>query len=259
MAIVPDSMLGIVTETVTDKLRDFETLSNQYNSLLSSSLAKIADIDVKDVAEPQRLNAPDAPTPAFDKGAIPSFKPSSLAVPPLPSMQEIGGLLADLDIDVDWDLPDRPDMPVISLPDAPSLGGADLPKRPDVDADFPIPDAPDLVLPDMEPLSALNLPDFVFPELPDFNGNPPSADGIFVPDVFLNWKEPEYKSVILDDLTAQVKAMMRGGTGIPSVIENALFARTRERDSAETERAVSETVQAWAARGFSLPQGVLDA
>lgn len=258
MAIVPDSMLGVVTNTVTDKLKDFEVLSNRYNTMLDGALAKIGEIKVDEVPTPTRPNVPIAASPSTAVGEVPMFHAPTLNTPNMPQLANIDGLLSGLDINGDWDLPDMPSLPLVQIPDAPAWVAVDKPVRPNVDMDVEIPVAPDFVLPDVPTLERINLPNFVFPQLPDFNGNPPNVDGIVVPDVFVNWAEPEYKSEVLPDLVAQIKLMMAGGTGLPAPIEDALFARTRERGSAESERAVQEVVDTWAARGYSLPQGVLD-
>lgn len=258
MAIVPDSMLGVVTGTVTDKFAYFEQLSSRYNSLLDASLSSIGNIKVDEVATPTRPLAPVASSPTALLGNAPVFHAPNLSMPEAPQLADIDAWLSKLDIDASLALPDMPALPSVQIPDAPVLANSVKPARPDVDMDIVIPAAPDFVLPDVPTLEQIHLPDFVFPQLPDFNGNPPSVDGIAVPDVFINWVEPEYKSEILPDLVAQVRLMMAGGTGLPAAIEDALFARSRERGSAESERAVQEVVNAWAARGYSLPQGVLD-
>ena len=258
MAIVPDSMLGVVTGTVTDKLRHFEDLSNRYNGLLDSALLNIGKIQVDEVATPTRPHAPVANPPSTLVGNAPVFNAPTLHMPDMPQLIHIDSLLSGLDMDAEGSLPNLPNLPSIQIPDAPVLANVEKPIRPHVDANIQIPDAPDFVLPDVPTLEMINLPDFVFPQLPDFNGKPPSVDGIVVPDVFVNWVEPEYQSEILGDLLAQIKLMMAGGTGLPIAIEDALFSRTRERSSAETERATQEAIGTWATRGYALPQGVLD-
>lgn len=249
---------AVARQTVIDRMNRFEDLMWKYKSELSAALDAIRDVKIREVAQPDRLNPPEfAPLP-FNSGAVPHYSPSSPNIGDVPVLDGIGGLLRDLEVQADWDLPDLPDAPSVSIGDAPVLNAVEKPVRPVVDTDIAIPDAPDIVLPQMEALAEIVLPVFEFPQLPDFDGVPPSPDGIAVPDAFLNWSEPEYKSELLDDLVGQVGAMMKGGTGIPPVVEDALFARARERDGAETERAVQEVVQAWASRGFTLPQGVLD-
>ena len=258
MAIEPDSMLGVVTGTVTDKFKDFEILSTRYNNLLDSALSNIGNIQVDEVATPTRPHTPMANPPSTLVDDAPVFNAPTLNVPNMPQLANIDSLLASLDINVDLPLPDMPNLPSMQIPDAPTLANVDKPIRPNIDTNIQIPAAPDFVLPDVPTLERINLPDFVFPQLPDFNGSPPNVDGVVVPDVFVNWVEPEYKSEILPDLLGQIKLMMAGGTGLPVPIEDALFARTRERGSAETERATQEVIETWAARGYALPQGVLD-
>lgn len=249
---------AVARDTVIYRMNRFENLMSSYKDELSAALAAIRDIKVREVAAPDKLNPPDFQPVGFDKAAMPNYSPSSLNVGDAPILQGVGGLLRDLEIQADWDLPALPPAPSVSIGDAPVLNAVEKPVRPVVDTDIAIPDAPDIVLPQMEALAEIVLPVFEFPQLPNFDGVPPSPDGIAVPDAFLNWNEPKYKSELLDDLIGQVGAMMKGGTGIPPVVEDALFARARERDGAETERAVQEVVQAWASRGFTLPQGVLD-
>lgn len=249
---------AVARETVINRMNRFENLMSSYKGELSEALAAIRDIKVREVAAPDKLNLPDFQPVRFNNADMPKYSPSSLNVGDAPILQGVGGLLRDLEIQADWDLPALPPAPSVSIGDAPVLNAVEKPVRPVVDTDIAIPDAPDIVLPQMEALAEIVLPVFEFPQLPNFDGVPPSPDGIAVPDAFLNWNEPKYKSELLDDLIGQVGAMMKGGTGIPPVVEDALFARARERDGAETERAVQEVVQAWASRGFTLPQGVLD-
>jgi hypothetical protein len=130
------------------------------------------------------------------------------------------------------------------------------PDAPQVDTNIALPDEPSFVMPEMEGLSAITIPNFTFPALPDFDGKPPEFS-VTVPEVFIHWSEPVYRSELLDELEAQVRAMMRGGTGLTPEIEDALFSRARERDSAETRRLVQEAFDTWAARGFSMPPGML--
>src|SRR5690606_39078771 len=123
-----------------------------------------------------------------------------------------------------------PVMPTIELPSAPGMANIPLPDRPDIDTNVEIPDAPVLILPEMDELKQIEIPVFEFPELPDFNGVPPGMDSIAVPDVFIEWKEPEYESEVLDDLTKYIsEGIKEGGIGLPAEIEDALFNRARTR------------------------------
>jgi len=257
MGIQPDSILGVAVETVTDKMAHLEVLADRYNALLSSALAQIGSVQVADVPAPTRPVAPVANPPAINLGDAPGYSPPNLTMPSSPADIDIDALLTGLDLGDLGDLPDPPTAIPINIPDAPGMADIPAPQRPQVDTTVDLPAAPSIVMPEMEALERITLPVFEFPQLPTFDATPPNADGITVPNVFINWAEPVYESEVLDELQAKVKGMMAGGTGLPPAIEDALFARARERDSAETERAVQEAVDTWAARGFSMPPGML--
>jgi hypothetical protein len=257
MGIAPDSILGVAVETVTEKMAEIESLANRYNAMLSSALAQIGEVKVADVPAPTRPAAPVANPPTINLGDAPVFSPPNLTMPSAPDDIDIDALLNDLDLGDLGELPEPPTAIPINIPEAPGMADIAVPQRPEIDTDVELPTAPAIVMPDMEELERITLPAFEFPDLPTFDATPPNADGITVPNVFINWAEPAYESEVLDELQAKVKAMMAGGTGLPASIEEALFARARERDSAETTRAVQEAVDTWAARGFSMPPGML--
>lgn len=63
----------------------------------------------------------------------------------------------------------------------------------------------------------------------------------------------------LDDKAEQWinTALVDGGTGMNPAAEAALWQRGRDREVLDTARQVDDAVDQWAARGFSLPPGVL--
>ncbi len=257
MGIAPDSILGVAVSTVTDKIRDLDTMASNYSSQLNESLTSIAAVKVQDVPPPSRLEVPDSPVPEVELGNMPTFNPVSLSLPNSPAIIDIESLLTGLEIG-ELDIPTAPDMPLVTLPDMPSMADVQLPDRPIVDTDIHLPDAPQVVMPELEALERITLPVFEFPELPTFDSAPPNANGIVVPNVFINWNEPDYQSEILIDLQGKVKqSMLNGGTGLPPAIEDALYSRARARDAEETERSVQEAVDTWASRNFSMPPGML--
>lgn len=255
--IYADNILDEAADVVGRQIIKINEMSASYGSQLSAALSNIANITVDQVAPPTRPEAPGANPPVVDLGGMPTYTPSRLVVPGTPGDLNIDVLLSGLDIgDMDA-LPDAPTGMPIAIPEAPGMANIPAPARPAVDTTVDIPDAPNIVLPDMEALTQIVLPTFSFPQLPTFDATPPSADGLAVPSVFINWAEPVYESEVLEELQAKVSEMMAGGTGLPAAVEDALFARARERDSAETERAVKEALDTWAARDFSMPPGML--
>lgn len=244
-------------DVVTSRMKTLNQTAAQYSSELQSALGRLGDIRMRDVAQPTRPTTPTAPTaPALRLDRLPTYSPGQVRVPSMPQDLRIGGLLDDLDVG-DLDFPEAPVIPTMTLPTAPTMTLPAAPARPAIDTQVNLPDAPTITMPDMEALEQLNIPAFEFPQLPNFDGVPPSADHLVVPNVFINWAEPQYKSELLPDLVEWVKRYMAGGTGLPAPVEDALFGRARERDSAEAQRAVQEAIDTWAARGFTMPTGML--
>lgn len=257
MSAAPDSILGVAISTVTEKINSLDAMATRYSAQLSSALSSIGNIKVADVPAPTRPEAPQVEPPGANIGEAPTYTPTPLTMPTSPAEINIDDLLADLDIgDLDA-IPDAPEMLPINIPEAPGMAAIPAPTRPNVDTHVEIPDAPTVVMPEMEALEQIRIPEFTFPELPTFNDTPPDPSGITVPNAHINWAEPEYESELLDELQGKISAMMAGGTGLPAPVEEALFARARERDSAETVRQVQEAVDTWAARDFSMPPGML--
>ena len=253
----PSNAMATAIEVVTSKVDELNNTAERYSSVLQDSLAALGNIKMNDVAQPQIAAVPEAPVPVFNLGEVPEFTPGTLLVPNDPSAPAIDYLLGQLDVgDMDA-IPDAPEMPALNLPSAPGMAHVPVPLRPGIDTQVDIPDAPVVVLPEMEALQAITLPEFEFPQLPDFDEQAPDASAIVVPNVFINWAEPQYESELLGELETLVRSWMLGGTGLPPAIEDALFARARERDSGETARAVQEAVDTWAARDFSMPPGML--
>lgn len=255
--VAPDGIMDAAMTTVMDQMDKLDTISTRYRKELSESLSGIKDVAVVQIDPPQRMEVPETPVPNIDLSEAPKFSRIKMEKPDLPVFQSIESLLSELNLD-DLNMPDAPVMPTIELPSAPGMANIELPARPDIDTNVDIPDAPTLNLPEMDALKKIEIPEFEFPELPDFNGEPPSIGDISVPDVFIDWEEPEYESEILEDLTKYISEGIReGGLGLPAEIEDALFNRARSRESRETSRAVQEVVNDWATRNFSMPPGML--
>jgi len=253
----PVNGLAKAIEFVGSKLGELGDTADSYEAKLTAALADLGNIKVEDVAPPPALSAPSFPPLDVPLDDIPTLDVSPMVKPSAPVMDSIDALLADLDVgDMDA-LPDAPALIPINLPDAPGAISVPAPTRPSIDTSVTLPDAPSVVLPELDPMLAITIPDFVFPVLPDFDGVPPDPSAITVPNVFINWAEPAYASEMYDELAAQVRSMMAGGTGLPPAVEDALFSRARERLDAETHKAVQEAHENWAGRGFSMPPGML--
>mgnify|MGYP001573350293 CR=1 FL=1 len=254
--VAPDGIMGAAITTVIDQMDKLDEISSRYRRELSDSLSNIEQVTVTQIDAPPRMEAPQTPVPNIDLSDAPKFSPIQMNKPRLPVFQSIDNLLSELNLD-DLNMPDAPVMPTIELPSTPGIINIPVPERPVVNTDIDIPEAPVLVMPEMDTLKQIEIPEFNFPELLDFDGTPPSIDGVSVPNVFINWKEPVYKSEMLDELSSYISVGMRGGTGLPAPIEEALFNRARARDSREVSRAVNEVIGDWSSRNFTMPPGML--
>jgi len=247
------SVMDTAVSNVSEQIARLNEMASDYQAQLGDALVGISDAAVFTTPEAPSITAPILTAPTFSMTAsapmsLPDIDLGSVDIN-LPSMPEAGTSSVDI--------PAAPTLPTINVPAPPGMSTIALPQSPAIDTAITMPSAPNLVLPEMEALDAITLPAFTYPDLPTFDGTPPDPDSIKAPGVFLNWHEPEYRSEVLDEILPQVRAMLQGGTGIPPVVEEALFARTRERERAETEREIQAATDTWAARGFSMPPGML--
>ena len=256
MADAPVNALATAADIVTDRMSELTAISTAFNATLMGALSTLGNIKMDNVAEPPVLPIPEEQAPPLRLDKAPDLDVNTVQFPTMPSAPSIDSMIVSLNLG-DLQVPEAPTMPALNLPDAPTMRDVPLPAEPTIDTHIDYPDAPSLALPEMETLTQISIPAFTFPTLPDFNDQPPSAASLTAPEVFVNWVEPTYASILYDELIGKVRAWMQGGTGLPAHIEDALFSRARERDSAETRRAVQEAVDTWAARGFSMPPGML--
>lgn len=253
----PDGIMDAAITTVMDQMTKLESVSGQYREQLSNALADIKNVKVDAIDAPKLLNLPETPVPDLSFNIRPEYTNTSLDIPELPNFHDISSLLSDLDIS-DLIIPAAPEMPAITIGPAPLINSGDKPEVPVLDMDLQLPDAPNVLLPEIGELLKVNIPSFTFQDLPDFDSLPPDSSKISVPEVFVDWLDPEYASDVLTDLTSKVKKWMNeGGTGLPAPIQDALFSRTRSRQSKEIERAVQEAVSDWSSRNFTMPPGML--
>lgn len=256
-SVEPDGVMDAAITTVMDQMDKLDSVAGRYRNELSQSLAGIKEVTVTQVDPPTRMPVPETPVPNIDLTGAPQFTAIALEKPALPEFQSIENLLNELNLD-DLNMPEAPVMPTMELPSAPGMAVIQVPDRPNIDTDIQLPETPTLELPEMDDLKEIDIPVFEFPELPDFDGEPPSISEITVPEVFIEWDEPEYKSELLDELTDYIKkGITEGGTGLPAPIEEALFNRARSRESKETTRAVQEVMNDWSSRNFTMPPGML--
>lgn len=230
-----------------------------------------APILQNDLTIPDFISASEIPNIETDitLPVLPTFEFQNIDKGELPTQVNLDELLKSIDLS-DLELPKAPEAPIMYLPDVPVLNIGVAPDRPKINDDISIPDAPTIVLPDIEALEKITLPVFQFDEIPVFEGKAPEFN-VTLPDNIDSIVATTSKVIGQDyntwntdsaikPLVQEIRAWLDGshaGTGLPSVIEQALFNRARERTNRETERAVQLAATDWASRGFSMPQGML--
>ncbi len=247
---------------------DVESNMSAMNGRADAAIAQVDSIV-------ERLGALEfnntATPPHYELPEIPEFRPISepepgdpnlmgdVVYPTLPGYVDLSASLG-LDLSAfDITIPEFVIPAPVVFPDSPApLDASGKPDRPDFDLDITIPVAPDLVMPSLGELSEIVIPEFTFPELPTFDGVAPTFDGT-TPNTNLIWSEPVYSSESLDDLTAQVRSMLAGGTGLPANIQSALFDAARSREAMTALEAEQGAFDTFAGKGFSMPPGMLSA
>jgi hypothetical protein len=149
--------------------------------------------------------------------------------------------------------------PAIQLPGKPLPLQATAPGDPPAINDIAVPDSPAFVIPDVPTLRSFDLPEAPTLQNVTFLEDRPSAD-IAIPTGSFNFVEQGYQSDLLDSVKNQLKQdIQQGRLGIHPAIETAIWDRARAREAANVERMRHEALEGFAARGFSLPGGVLTA
>lgn len=254
--VAPDGIMGAAITTVMDQMDKLDSIAIKYRNEMSSALADIKNVTVQSVEPMASLSVPETPTLNLNIGNMPTYQSVPFNPPVMPEFKNIESLLSDLELS-DLDIPTMPDMPSIQMPDKPGFADIQAPEKPQIETTVTLPDAPELRMPELAELVQIDIPSFVFPTLDDFDGVPPSLESVVVPNVFIEWTEPKYESDTLEDIQSLIKdSLKEGGTGLPVEIEEALFNRSRVRESRETERAVQEVTNDWSSRNFSMPQGM---
>lgn len=159
----------------------------------------------------------------------------------------------------DFDVPEfSSSVGSLNIPDAPPpLQVGEAPETPILDK-IVIPAAPDLVMPSPPTIEDLDLPKFEGINIPTFDIDDPEFEEPSISHV-LNWSEPTYKPVIIEDVIAQIRKLWDGGSGIPPAVEDAMYQRAAEREDREVSKMLDEIDLDSSRRGFTTPNGFLAA
>lgn len=151
--------------------------------------------------------------------------------------------------------------PTITLPAPPTVTYGDVPTVPTIGT-VSLPSAPTLTMPDVPVYLGINTITFGgvdlhedwLQKLEDI----PTLE-LVRPTPYSYQRGPDYASSLLDSIKARLQARINGGTGLAPAVEQALWDRARDRETAMAMANKSEILRASGAMGFQLPSGVLAA
>ena len=242
-----------VEDIVSDRIADANTTSNYLRTSAMQTIAALGNVSFD-------FNPGPIPAPPLIDGSI----EYTLDLPPIlpTSFGEITSNLPDRPALENG--PDVPDLTIpefvssissLSIPTAPawSAPGA-APARP-ADVDIEIPAAPDLSLPDLPSLAEIEIPDFDGITIPGFSAQAPEFEATALPGI-LQWTEPTYHSVILDEMIAKLRELWDGELGIPPAVEQAMRERAASAEDTIASREIDSVADEFSLRGFTMPTGM---
>lgn len=220
----------------------------------AASAADIAAALASSVAAPPSINAsfamPQQPTlPPLP--ATPSLSPITFNMPSAPG--GVSEAAPSFSVSTFDEV-----APTITLPNAPAVNYGTAPAVPAVGA-VAIPDAPEVVAPSApaylavstHSLDTIDLHEDWLTRLEQI----PTLD-LLSPTPYSYTPSPKYASALLDALKDKINQRLQGGTGLPPAIEQAIWDRARDRETAIAQANVDEIQRQSEALGFRLPAGV---
>lgn len=240
---------------------DAPTMAGSAHNFAQGMVNVVANLGANLAGEASSLQ-----TPLIDAPSIPSFDTPTFNLPDAP--QTTTDLPSDFPV-----APNTPNLAAVTLDDpgpvpddqiatiVPNLNIAaptpftDSPPSAEALDPVPIPDAPSLVLPSPPSLQSVTIPDIPTINLPQFVAQ--LGDAPIAPDVSFSWTEDIYSSPLLDAVVAKYLNEINNGisTGLDPAVENALWARARDRAAETYLDAGEQVLREQAARGFPLPPG----
>jgi hypothetical protein len=187
------------------------------------------------------LNLPHISPTSF--GTITSELPSVPTLDPVPAIPDLN-------------IPDfQSSISSLNIPNAPAWTTTlQLPTEPTIE-DVVVPNMPAVTIPAAPTLTEITVPSFSGLTLPTFSATAPEFEGTALPGI-LQWSEPTYHTVILDDVVKQLRKLWDGGSGIPPAVEQAMWARATDREDLTTKRELDSVSEEFSMRGFTMPPGM---
>lgn len=209
---------------------------------LNLAMGDDLEVPVFPAARAQNLELPELSSKSFGNiSPMTRDRFTAKAVDPLERIE-----IDELELDFDKiNIPEAPEpRPDPVFPDAPEFRRIDLPEKP-----VQTKPAPPVI-------NELKIPEFVFEALPPFNDKNPQFKETPIAAV-VDWQMKEYEPILMDEEVAVIRRMWAGGTGLPPVVERAMWERAANREDIAISRDVSAATIEFSARGYTLPPGAL--
>lgn len=240
-------------EIVQDKYERSIDLANQALSetksmqdALNASIYTLPTISVRwgTIAAPNLPDLPDLPELPQVGFTTPGDMPAALDLGSLPDVEVVGFDLQPPAMDFGA----APNLVICQAPALPQMREVAIPDAPDVS----LPDAPEFLSLTTHSFGGVNLHEDWLDRLDDV----PELQ-LLEPAPFEFKRAPGYASELMGNLKAILAARIQGGTGLNPVVEQAIWDRSRDRETQIALAREREVMRGAEALGFPLPSGVL--
>lgn len=223
-------------------LRETKSMQDAFNGLIFQT----PTISVRwgTISAPSLPEVPDLPTLPQVSFTVPGDMPGQLDLASLPDVEVEGFTLQPPTMDFGA----APDVVIGQAPTLPQMRDVAIPDAPDVT----LPDAPGFLALTTHTFGGVNLHEGWLEKLDDV----PELQ-LLEPAPFEFKRAPGYASQLLDNLKAVINARIQGGTGLSPVVEQAIWDRSRDRETQIALAREQEVMRSAEALGFPLPSGVL--
>lgn len=242
-----------ISTFVEDHIRENRDTASSLTANALSTLEALKDTNL--IAIDDTPPAPLSLDPTINLTLdLPSLTPTSFGtITSQPVAEPVLDAVPAVD---DIDIPDFvSSVSSLNIPAAPVWTAPEAaPARPVLD-DVVAPTAPVIALPTVPTMAELDIPEFAGVTLPEFDATAPEFEGTALAGI-LQWSEPTYASVIMDEVLAVIRRMWDGELGLPPAVEQAMYERAASREVLATEREISAVATEFSSRGFTMPTGM---
>ncbi len=223
-------------------LSETKSMQEAFNALLPTT--PVISVRWGTIAAPNLPDLPDLPELPQVGFTTPGDMPAALDLGSLPDVEVVGFDLQPPAMDFGA----APNLVIGQAPALPQMREVAIPDAPDVS----LPDAPEFLSLTTHSFGGVNLHEDWLARLDDV----PELQ-LLEPAPFEFKRAPGYASELMGSLKAILAARIQGGTGLSPVVEQAIWDRSRDRETQIALAREREVMRGAEALGFPLPSGVL--